>query len=365
MDPNFCYQVPVVVGAGISGAAVAMLHPDVIIFDKGRKLGGRVSTKFENNPYPFDFGATMFQDLMEVRWLGQETKYSILEILKSESVKIKIKPIYDESHFYPEDGMSNLVFSMMGNVKKIQSHTLKKIHSNDDNVWNLDFSLSDSKKKETISAHSVILTLPIPQILEIIQNSANNSNLKLWAEFLSNYNDYRKTLVSYFYWDQWRPNWTELSLDPNSRIPVTTILERGIDWEYQSWESLKYPKEFHNGSALLVQFGAMFSESHFEDWMDENKNPTPKYKEILIQELKEKYGAPEPNLIWNHRWKYAQAQIQLLGKEGALDLDRETFEEWKQLCKRTKITILGDWLFGAKIERIVGGIYFLKHNNLI
>lgn len=365
MDPIFCYQVPVVIGAGISGAAIAMLNPNVVVYDKGRSYGGRVSSKQGTNQATFDFGATMFRDPMEVRWLGREIKYSIIEIWKSQSVSLQAKPIYSESHFYPPLGMANLVSAMLGNVKPTQSHTLKRMERTDENTWNLEFHNSATKQTNTICSHSVILTLPIPQILEIFQRSKKNHNLKLWSEFLEIYNDYRKTLVSYFYWDQWKPNWKALCLDPDAKIPITTNLEPGTDWEYQSWESLKYPKEFHSGSALLVQFGALFSETHFDNWMDEKKNPNPNYKDYLIQSLKEIFNAPEPNLIWNHRWKYAQAQMPLLGREGPLDLDSEAFEEWKHLCKETGITILGDWLFGAKIDRIVGGIYFLTHNDLL
>ncbi|MBM9547124.1 NAD(P)-binding protein [Leptospira sp. 201903074] len=365
MEPNFCYQVPVVVGAGISGSAIAMLNQNVVVYDKGRSHGGRVSSRLGNDPSSFDFGATMFRDLMDVRWLGQETKYSILEIWKSKSVSLHVKPIYSDAHFYPTMGMTNLVSAMLRDVKPIQSHSLKRIASTDEKTLNLEFYNSATKETNTICTHSAILTLPIPQILEIFHRSKENSKLKQWSEFLNQYNDYRKTLVSYFYWDHWKPNWSKLSLYPDSKIPITTSLQPGTDWEYQSWESLKYPKEFHSGSALLVQFGALFSETHFDDWMDENKNPNAKYRDYLIRSLKEILNAPKPNLIWNHRWRYAQAQIPLLGREGTLDLDSEAFEEWKRLCKDTGITIIGDWLFGAKIERIIGGIYFLSHNDLL
>lgn len=365
MNPNFCYQVPVVVGSGISGAAIAMLNPNVVVYDKGKSSGGRVSSKHGIETSSFDFGATMFRDPMEVRLLGQETKYSILEIWKSSSVSLSTKPIFSDAHFYPVLGMSSLVSAMLGNVKPFQSHTLKRIELIDEKNWNLEFHNSATKQIDTISTHSVILTLPIPQLLEIFHRSKENSKLKQWIDFLNQYNDYRKTLVSYFYWDQWKPDWKTLSLDPDAKIPITTTLKRGTDWEYLSWESLKYPKEFQSGSALLVQFGALFSESHFEDWMDEKKNPSEKYKDYLIQNLKEILDAPKPDLIWNHRWKYAQAQMPLLGREGSLDLDSEAFEVWKRLCKDTGITILGDWLFGAKVERIVGGIYFLSHNDLL
>lgn len=249
MEPNYCYQVPVVIGAGITGAAIAMLNPSVVVYDKGRNSGGRVSSKQGNDPSTFDFGATMFRDPMEVRWLGQETKYSILEIWKSESVSLQTKPIYSDAHFYPALGMSDLVSSMLGNVKPIQSHTLKKMERNDDHTWNLEFYNSATKQTDTICTHSVILTLPIPQILEIFHRSKEKSKLNRWIEFLNNYNDYRKTLVSYFYWDKWKPEWKSLSLDPDAKIPINTNLEPGSDWEYQSWESLKYPKEFHTGSS--------------------------------------------------------------------------------------------------------------------
>ncbi|TGL90992.1 NAD(P)-binding Rossmann-like domain protein [Leptospira congkakensis] len=341
-----------------------MMNPDVVIYDKGRSLGGRVSGKSKDS-FSYDFGATMFRDIMEVHWLGGETKYSIIEIWKSKHIQLQVKPIYDGSHFYPINGMAEIVSAMIGNVKPIQRQILKKIEVAGEETWNLEFENSETKESNTVCSHSVILTLPIPQILEIFERSEKNSKIQSWIDFLEPFNDYRKTLVSYFYWDQWKPDWKSLGLDPFSIIPITTSLDRGSDWEYQSWESLKYPNEFKEGSALLVQFGAIFSESHFEDWMEENKKPKAKYEEYFIQELKTKFGAPPPNIIWNHRWKYAQAQLPLLGREGPLQLDGANFEEWKKLCKETRITILGDWLFGSKIERIVGGIYFLNHNALL
>lgn len=161
-----------------------------------------------------------------------------------------------------------------------------------------------------------------------------------------------------------------------TRMEVTLLRSRCEDsnqYESRAWKRLGIPKLGKSQVSQRISYRfcpactiwrSIFGDAlwRLDGW---KKNPNAKYKDYLIKGLQEKFNAPEPNLIWNHRWKYAQAQMPLLGREGALDLDSEAFENWKHLCKDTGFTILGDWLFGAKIERIIGGIYFLSHNDLL
>ncbi|GBF42137.1 hypothetical protein LPTSP2_14230 [Leptospira ellinghausenii] len=359
-------NTPIVVGSGITGASIMMMKPEVRLFDKARNAGGRVTTKeLQDLGIRFDIGATMFRDQMEVNWLGKTSSYNLFEIWNSNLVSVETKQIYDNHHYYPVYGMESIAKGMLKNHPSSQSMTLKSIKQNNDDGWNCDFYSNTNKRLEQVSSKEVILTLPIPQILEIFKHSETNHNLEKWIQFLEPYNDYRKTLVSLFYWKNWKPDLETFGLIQNSKFPVNTVLERGEDWEYQSWEFIKYPTKNDHGSTLLVQFSAMFSESHFEYWMDPDKKPTPFYEEMLTSTLKEKWQAPNPDGIWNHRWKFAQAQMPLLGRQGALQLDSEEFLEWKSLCKETGIMVLGDWLFGSKIERIIGGVYFLIHNGIL
>ena len=357
---------PLVIGSGLTGAAIAMMKPDVQLYDKARKSGGRVSTKdIEEGQVRFDIGATMFRDKMEVHWLGKVSNYDLFEIWKTNGVEIETKPIYDEHHFYPILGMESIANAMLKGLPIHQSMTLKSIRENPNKEWICEFYNNLEKKSESITNSQVILTLPLPQIFEIFSNSEENPKFNRWFQFLKPYNDYRKTLISLFSWNDWTPNLKSLGIKVEKGIPINTSLQKGENWEYESWEHIKYPNPSRKGSHLLVQFSALFSETHFEHWMDSEKKPTPEYKEMFIAGVKERWNAPAPDAIWNHRWKYAQAQMPLLGREGALILDSEEFLEWKQLCKETGIMVLGDWLFGSKMERIIGGVHFLIHNEIL
>ncbi|TGL99816.1 NAD(P)/FAD-dependent oxidoreductase [Leptospira jelokensis] len=358
----------IVVGAGLTAASIAMMKPNVALYDKAREPGGRVSTKTSRvSGERFDIGATMFRDQLEVDWMGKISKYNVFEIWNTNGIKIETKPIYDTEHFYPILGMESVVKAMLNGNQTNQSMTLKSISRSGDGIWNLSFHSHLESQTKVITADHVILTLPIPQILEIFNRSENHPYLDRWTKFLEPYNDYRKTLVSFFSWKNWSPDLHAQGFSETSLIPISTILNRGEDWEYQSWESIKYPNHKTNGkgSSLLVQFSSLFSETHFDSWMESDKKPNAFYKELLTEGLKEKWLAPPPDEIWNHRWKFAQAQMPLLGREGTLKLDSDEFYEWKQLCKETGITVLGDWFFGSKLERIVGGVYFLTHNGLL
>ncbi|EOQ87940.1 NAD(P)-binding Rossmann-like domain protein [Leptospira yanagawae serovar Saopaulo str. Sao Paulo = ATCC 700523] len=358
----------IVVGAGLTGAAIAMVKPFVSLYDKAHKPGGRVSTKTSRlTGERFDIGATMFRDHLEVDWMGKISSYNVFKIWKTNGIKLETKPIYDSENFYPLLGMESIVESMLNGNPTNQSMTLKSISRSGDGIWNLSFHSHLENQTKVFMADHVILTLPIPQMVDILNRSEKNSDLDRWTKFLEPYNDYRKTLVSFFSWKNWSPNLSAHGFNNSDGIPVSTILNRGDDWEYQSWEHIKYPNSNSNGksSSLLVQFSSLFSETHFETWMDSDKQPNAFYKELLIEGLKEKWLAPPPDEIWNHRWKFAQSQMPLLGREGALKLDSDEFSEWRELCKSTGITMLGDWFFGSKLERIVGGVYFLNHNGLL
>lgn len=357
-----------VVGSGLTGAAIAMMKPEVVLLDKARKPGGRVSTKVSQvSGARFDIGATMFRDQMEVNWMGKVSSYNLFEIWKTCGVKIDTKPIYDLHHHYPTLGMESIVGSMLVDKTYKQSMTLKYLSQTNENEWSLNFHSHLENQSIEMVTNKVFLTLPIPQIVSIFESSDTEPKLDRWIKFLQPYNEYRKTLVSFLSWKDWKPNFESFGLKPEEPIPVSTILDRGEDWEYQSWESIKYPMDLTkgDGSSLLVQFSSLFSETHFDTWMDEEKKPNSFYQEMLAQGVKEKWSAPPPDEIWNHRWKFAQTQMPLLGREGALQLDSEEFAEWKSLCQESGITILGDWLFGSKLERIVGGVYFLAHNDLL
>ncbi|XDD44938.1 NAD(P)-binding protein [Leptospira sp. WS39.C2] len=363
LNPN---KPPIIIGSGITGATISMMKPEFSLYDKARYPGGRVSTKqLQENGIRFDIGATMFRDQMEIDWLGKVTQYNLFEIWNTNGVKIETKSIYDKNHHFPIEGMESIVKGMLKDKSSHQSHTLKSLKKKDNHSWECIFYSNANKQFVSVDTSQVIFTLPIPQILELFTNSEATIEFKRWKDFLETYNDYRKTLVCLFSWDHWKPDLNSLGLNLENQIPITTSLQRGEDWEYQSWEHIKYQNDSSKGANLLVQFSSLFSETHFEYWMDQEKKPTPFYQEMLTTGVKEKWDTPSPDGIFLHRWKYAQAQMPLLGREGALKLDSEEFSEWKTLCKETGIMVLGDWMFGSKIERIIGGVHFLIHNGIL
>jgi predicted NAD/FAD-dependent oxidoreductase len=172
MRTNSLYDV-LIVGAGISGLAAGKYLNDrglsVKILDKGKAVGGRLATKrldYKNEKVKFDYGARFIEasteefkafinnlldkDLARI-WHVSSSKADSDEIDISE--KYTGKKSMREIAFYLSDGLN------ISNATKVQL-----LHWIDDE-WNI-------KTGDTIyRAKSLILTMPNPQALDLLNNS--------------------------------------------------------------------------------------------------------------------------------------------------------------------------------------------------
>lgn len=361
-----------IIGTGIVGSYLATQFLDASVFDKARKNGGRTSTKKIDEHWKFDFGATMFCDSLKLTFQEIESTFSLRKFFLQFPKAPLFLPIWDETHFYPESGMSVLSQvlldksnSSIPGKKVFYGHHLTHIKVKENGAFILNFRESNTKNVVQVESETLFLTQPIPQILELISESPNSEILNRWKDFLEKFNEYRKTLVSCLYFKNEEFNFEKMGFFPKESIPKITQLRPRQTLEYLSWESFKYNKFNPNDHWLLVQFGEEFSNQNFETWMDELKEPTPTSKFLIETQLTKDLDLPKPNSIWNHRWKYAQNKNPILGKTGSLKFDSPEFLTWAKLCQETNIIPVGDFLFGPRIERQILGLDFLLTQNFL
>ncbi|MDF3818746.1 NAD(P)-binding protein [Leptospira sp. 96542] len=352
-SPDFC-----VIGAGICASVIAKNTP-TLLWDKARGIGGRLSTK-QTPDCMFDFGATMFQNNLNIKHKGNTRGTNLLDYLKINAPHLECLPIFDKVHYFPKTGMNSIPKTLARDAETKHGFQLESVLSKRNGNWILKFQNSD--KEISFETKSFLPTLPVPQLLDIFKNSPKNKFLNQWIKFLTPYANYRKTLTSCLYWQTLNPKFENLGFFPDAEIPITTKLVAGSEWEYTSWESLKYKTGDSGSHWLLVQFSESFSETHFDHWMDENKNPSVFAKNLISEHLESEWKLPPPNKIFQHRWKYAQCKSNILGKRGILDLDHPKVTEWLELGKQTGILPFGDFLFGPRTERQILGIDTLFHS---
>lgn len=335
----------IIVGSGISGSYLSHLHPEALVLDKGRRPGGRLTSKTASHGGLYDLGATMFHDGESQLYDGR----SFLKTLQKRQINLDNKPIYSPRHRYLPHGMGSLVSHLLSSHTLKQSHQVKEIRY-ETPFWILEVENSETKTLLEWKTKRLFLTIPVPQILNLL--SGDHSFVQLWKDFLKTYDNYRKTLVSCFIWKNWSPPFQ--SLDSESEFLVNTRLIKGKDSEYQSWESFKYPVS--GGSTLLIQWSESFSDRYFDDWMGVHKTPTEISFPFLEEVWSEEWKAPKPEEIILHRWKFAQHKNPMMSLESPFDWTKDSFQNWNQLSKETGLYPIGDWMFGSRIERLILGI---------
>ncbi len=359
---------PIIIGTGITGSFLFSKIPLAYAFDKARGAGGRTSTKSLKEDWKFDFGATMFAGTTNVLRQQKPMEISIHSLLDRFGIDLQLKQIWDEEHFFPRNGISEISKAFLnfrihretGSTVEYGYH-LTKIDVKSNGIFELTFTDQKSKSEIKTETKELYLTLPIPQILDIFSASPKNEILDRWTDFLLIRNQYRKTLISSLYYEKLDFPFQEFGLDPERRIPITTVLRANKPLEYLSFENYKYNERDNLTKVLLIQYSEEFSEEYFLNWMDAEKKPTPNSFPKIRTLLKEDLKLPYPSEIWNHRWKFAQNKNPILPKSEPMDLNSPKYLDWKLLAEETKLIPIGDFVFGPRIERqIIGTDMFLN-----
>lgn len=167
MNQSLIYDA-IIVGAGISGVMCAKkLHDsnlNVLVLDKGRNFGGRMSTKKYNGAI-FDHGAQFFTSKTDVfrDYCNFWYENDVIDIwydydLSGESKK-------NHPRWFCRNGMNSLAKFIAKDIEVLRSTNINKIQK-----YNSHWILK-SMHGHNFKSEKLILTIPVPQIINLINNS--------------------------------------------------------------------------------------------------------------------------------------------------------------------------------------------------
>ena len=328
------------IGAGITGSVYSFINNTALI-DKAKFEGGRCSSGRIDNLI-FDKGATFLKKEIEFIYKKRTKKFNLVNFFNLIKKDIKFENHKFLSNlFTPTKGMQSLVsiFINRDNIH-LNSEVLKFKYMNN--------KIKIYTKNSEYESDNLLLTPPLPQSLNLIDEPAIK---KEWEIFTEKFSNYRKTLVLTGKWNG------------NFKINNQNIseLKSGDSLEYYTIESHKVSE--NQSLVLSIQFSEKFSDTYFDSWMDQNKNPSSTTIEIghnyfkkIFQKLNLEYMSPDSIRV--HRWKYAIPSNSVFQKDELLNFDSDFWDSYSSLCKEHKTILAGDWIFGQRVTKnILGSIY--------
>ena len=189
MNPSTIYDA-IVVGAGISGVMCAKkLHDsgqNILVVDKGRNFGGRMSTKKYSGAI-FDHGAQFFTSKTEVfkNYCNSWYDHDVIDIWFDSDLSGKSKNHHPR--WFCKKGMNSLAKYIASDFEVLRSTCIEKI-SRSNRCWNLR-----SLQGNNFKSKKLILTIPVPQIINLI----NDSNLIIESSIIKKFKsiEYEKGLA--------------------------------------------------------------------------------------------------------------------------------------------------------------------------
>lgn len=274
-----------IVGAGMSGISAGNQLVEngynVKILDKGKMLGGRLATRrisVDGKKTVFDYGCKYLEAT------SYEFGNKIIELIKNDEIKkwninnqIAVLGELDKSlKFINKKSIREIAIQLAKNLD-VETNTKVQILKKGNECWNI---YTDAKKE--YQAKNIILTMPIPQSLDLIKKSnldLSNQKLRKLSEV-----KYNKSIVGLF------------TLNGKSNL----IKEGGLkieneDIDFITDNNLKGINSNH--TAIVVEMTDKFSRSNW------NKGES----EVLskIKKLSEDWIGTNFINEQIHKWKYS------------------------------------------------------------
>jgi predicted NAD/FAD-dependent oxidoreductase len=292
----------VIVGAGMAGLACATaLHragQRVALFDKGRRPGGRMSTRSLATPLgdaSFDYGAQYFT--------ARDAGFRRCVDGWIEAGLAAPWPAAGEDAFVGVPGMSAPVSEMACDLDVAWSTRVTAV-SHRDSGW--DILLEDGR---TTRADTLVIALPAEQAHSILDSAA--------PDFAA-----RAAAVPS------EPCWTVMAAFAD-RLPSAQDCWRGDP--ILGWAARNRSKPFRSGpESWVLQAAPDWSRAHLDE-------DAAEVAAQLLRALSTRLGAPLPAPIAmrTHRWRYA----------------RSGSAAHTLLWDRTlRLGVCGDWLVGPRVE---------------
>lgn len=321
-----------VIGAGISGSSLAFhlqqYGNQVDIFDKGRTLGGRLST-YQKDHQTFDYGSTLINTYPEpfLSILHQWEKLNLVSpyqgIIKIKSKQQEDSTLLDKANFYiSHHGMSAIVKHLLKEVRTFTSTRITSVKKEIDGWWLKGTYYEQQIKKEGYWGpyKYVICTLPGPQAAPLL---------------LSHRLDWGTSALKTKYLPQWS---ITFQFCQKQALPFDLMFyHESHPLKLMSKESFKYSQA---SEIWTLQTQAKWSANHIESTKEE-------IAELVMNVFKKEHHISDSPISTHvHRWRYSYPSAPCQELNSLID-------------KSLGLGVCGDWITGGTI-----GAAYLGAKNL-
>ncbi len=276
-----------VVGAGISGLLAATVLKetgvDVIVVDKGRGAGGRMSTRrvdLDHASAYFDHGAQYFtvRDTQFAKYVERWLALGIIKPLDETLIRENGEPaLSDEPRYIGATGMNAITKYLADSLRVSFAERVDKLTFN--GHW-----IAETDKGRTFTADALVLSQPVPQSLELLTQSNIPLPTDIEAELKTI--DYHPCIATMLLFEGVEPV-----------LPYCGIWFQG---EPIAWACDNFRKGISPVPTVTVHAGPMFSAEHWQ-------SPDETIVEAMLQPLKTWIRTPIKHLQV-HRWRYSFAK---------------------------------------------------------
>lgn len=314
-----------IIGAGMSGLTIAKElneHAKVVVFEKSRGIGGRMSTRYSEN-FSFDHGTqyftvrtTAFQKFLNPYFKSGNVDNWMGDIINLEAGKKVRKHIYSEDHLVATPNMNSLCKSMSTDIDVRTNVEVAPVINRYNGLW----ILQDKEGNQLGEYDWVISTAPPAQTIKLLKVALPDNSIL--------HNSYMEGCFSLMIgsnnpWDQ---KWIAAKVHNN---PI-------------QWISINSTKPFRNKlcTSVVVHSSNEWAEKHLNDEIGEVQS-------FLLTQFEELTGIKCSNYDYlsTHLWRYAISKVTT--KPGVF------IDDFQQ------VAATGDWVSTSRIEDV-----WLNANNL-
>jgi len=260
----------IIIGAGVAGLSAARILTekghDITVLDKGRGVGGRMSTRTIDNAKA-DHGAQYFAAK------SPEFRAFISE-MQSENITA-------EWHLAQRENVRYIGAKGMNTIPKKMA-TLLNVLVNE-KVILIENNSVKTESGNVYTFDKLIITIPIPQVIDLFQNS------KIF------FSEKDKSVLASV---EYMPCIAVMAL---LKIP-TKILSGGIILENQpvAWIADNFQKGITQVPSVTLHASSSYSVTHFEDNLEE-------VAEKLLSSVKQYVEPKNIDSFQTHRWRFSNA----------------------------------------------------------
>lgn len=327
-----------VIGAGLSGLVCAQQLQragyQVVVIEKSRGLGGRLATRrlqdtcADHGVRYLNQQGQLSQSLIQTLksqgiiqpWIKQILKVQSIELGQAQ-IEADLAPV--ETYYTAAAGLTAVAKFLAADLNILRGQRVQALQVLPDQTWQLTLEASGVEPLPPLTAPSIVLAIPAPQALSLLQPS---QELGLPDEFI--------------------PALQSVSFDPCLTAIATYAPEKlpelaSLPWQAATfsnsadlaWVSLEHTKRLEAPFPVaLVQSTAKFAETYLE-----SADLKPAGQLLLDQAAALVPWLNRPTELQVHRWRYALVRHSL-----------------SQPCLSTHLPLplvcSGDWCGGQQIE---------------